>query len=50
VGLWENVSHPEAGGLETCSRPEDQYGGLNILDPENDTIRRCGLVGVGVLM
>ena len=50
MGLWENVSHPEAGGLETCSRPEDQYGGLNILDPENDTIRRCGLVGVGVLL
>jgi hypothetical protein len=25
-------------------------GGLNMLDPKSDTIRRCGLVGVGVAL
>jgi hypothetical protein len=29
---------------------DNDRAGLNVLGPESDTIRRCGLVGVGVAL
>ena len=36
--------------LTTDSRTVGRCGGLNVLGPGSGTIRRCGLVGVGVAL
>jgi hypothetical protein len=45
VRIQREVKH-----LRHLHRPYRPCGGLNTLGPWSDTIRRCGLVGVGVAL
>ena len=44
--IEKNARWPEVRKVN--NDPKRHCGGLIMLGPESDTIRRCGLVGVGV--
>ena len=48
----QHVSPWKIGTALACTRPQaqQQCGGLNMLGPGNDTIRRCGPLGMGVVL
>ena len=54
VGHWMHVQGAVPCPAPSCILPfllhVTRCGGLNTLGPESGTIRRCGLVGVGVAL
>jgi hypothetical protein len=46
---WLGMAPPQTHVFEQAYREQEvECGGLNMIGPESDTIRRCGLVGGSV--